>query len=298
MGVLLSPANPIKKKIKWALVVHTVALFLFLTIPVGIDLNYLFITYIENREFPGDDEHPPGPLGYDDRLHNKAAFSVFNFMFPLNQWLADGLLVSPISDPVVWVSNVLMPLTQLHRCFVIYSMNHSVMAFPYLMYLASIGMCPSSLKADGHTMTNTPDVAVGVAHIYLDSGSTDASVNLNTAYLTICLSLNVLLTLMIVIRLVVHIRNVRRVIGDSEGSGGLHTAATTVVTMLIESYALYAIAILLFIVPWVVHSAAVDLFSKVLGTIQVRSVFIFAPMCCCLRTPLFNLVAHRSLLRT
>ena len=100
MCVLLSPANPIKRGIKCALVVHTVALFLFLTIPVGIDLNYLSISYINDREFPGDDEQPPGPFGYGDTLHDKATFAVFSLMFPLNQWLADGLLVGPAQNPV------------------------------------------------------------------------------------------------------------------------------------------------------------------------------------------------------
>ena len=54
--VLLSPTNPIKGGIRWTLVAHTVALFLFLTIPLGIDLNWLFITYVDYREFPGSSD--------------------------------------------------------------------------------------------------------------------------------------------------------------------------------------------------------------------------------------------------
>ena len=96
ISVLLSPINPLRKGIKWALVAHTIALFSFLTIPVGIELNNLFIDYINNREFPGNDEFPPGPLGYTGLLNLKATTTVFDAMFPLNQWLADGLLVSPI----------------------------------------------------------------------------------------------------------------------------------------------------------------------------------------------------------
>ena len=106
ISVLLSPINPLRKGIKWALVAHTIALFLFLTIPVGIELNNLFIDYINNREFPGNDEFPPGPIGYDDLLNTKATTIVFTAMFPLNQWLADGLLVSPISNSVASVYNV------------------------------------------------------------------------------------------------------------------------------------------------------------------------------------------------
>ena len=100
MGVLLSPTTSVGRGIKWALVAHTIALFLFLTIPAGISLNYLSIEYINNRGFPGNNECPPGPLGYDLGLGAKATTTVFDFMFPLNQWLADGLLVCFMSNPI------------------------------------------------------------------------------------------------------------------------------------------------------------------------------------------------------
>jgi hypothetical protein len=93
MGVLLSSVNPIKGGVKWALVVHTVAMFLFLIIPVGINLNHYSLEYINNREFPGDEEQPPGPIGYYYVLSTNTINTVFLAMIPLNQWLADGLLV-------------------------------------------------------------------------------------------------------------------------------------------------------------------------------------------------------------
>lgn len=100
IGVLLSPVNPIKKGTKWTLLVHTVAMFTFLTIPFGIFLNNKSICYINNREYPGDDQYPPGPFGYWSILNTEGITTVFNIMFPLNQWLADGLLVRPISNSV------------------------------------------------------------------------------------------------------------------------------------------------------------------------------------------------------
>ena len=106
MATLLNPANPMRKGTRWALVAHTVALFSFLTLPFGIVFNWLSIEYINNREFPGNDEFPPGPLGYDYLLSLGATSTVFNAMFPLNQWLADGLLVSPILNSVASVYNV------------------------------------------------------------------------------------------------------------------------------------------------------------------------------------------------
>ena len=99
MRVLLSPVDPIKGARKWAFVAHTVAMFAFLTIP-GIGLNFSSTCYVDNRAFPGAGGYPPGPIGYDLIIKTEAANVIFNVMFPLNQWLADGLLVCLIPNSV------------------------------------------------------------------------------------------------------------------------------------------------------------------------------------------------------
>ena len=152
-------------------------------------------------------------------------------------------------------------------------MNHWVMAFPYLMYLASVGTCSSPSQAGGDTLTDTTDVALGIANIYYDLGLryyTITATDISTSYFSVCLSLNVLLTLMIVLRLAVHIRNVRKVTGASDGSSGLHTVTATVVVMLIESYALYAGVLLAYTIPWAMESWVTTLFAGALGPVQVR----------------------------
>ena len=81
-------------------------------------------------------------------------------------------------------------------------MNHWVMAFPYLMYLASVCTCSSPPDSGGDTLTNITDVALGITSIYYDLGTryyTITETNITTSYYSICLSLNILLTLMIVI---------------------------------------------------------------------------------------------------
>jgi hypothetical protein len=105
-SVLLNPTRPIKKSVKWALVAHTVAMFSFLTTTIGIYLNDGSLLFINNREFPGDNETFPGPVGYEYYLDTKATTIVFEVMFPLNQWLADGLLVNANSNVVAAVFNV------------------------------------------------------------------------------------------------------------------------------------------------------------------------------------------------
>ena len=40
-------------------------------------------------------------------------------------------------------------------------MNHWAMAFPYLMYLASVGTCSSPPQAGGDTLTDATDASAG-----------------------------------------------------------------------------------------------------------------------------------------
>ena len=154
-------------------------------------------------------------------------------------------------------------------------MNYWVMAFPSLMYFASIGTCSSSPRASGDTLANITNIVLGIAHVYNDPGLryfAAIEADLTTAYYTITLSLNVILTLMIIVRLILHAREVRKAIGTSDGPGTrLHTVITAVVTTLVETYALYAVALLVFIVPWAIVSPVAHIFGAV-GMVQVRVV--------------------------
>ena len=94
--------------------------------------------------------------------------------------------------------------------------------------------------------------------------------NVTLSYFSISLALNVLLTLMIVARLVWHSRNIRNAMGTSTGATGLYRA---VVTMLVESYALYAVTFLLYIGPVFAGSSAQYIFGQVVGQVQVRTTF-------------------------
>ena len=151
-------------------------------------------------------------------------------------------------------------------------MNHWAMAFPCLMYLASIGTCLSPQQANVTTLTNNADVATAIMYLYQQIVPSSLSGVFGISYFSISLSLNVILTLMIVIRLVLHRGNLRKVLGTSDGTSGLYTA---IVTMFIESYALYAIAFLLYIVPWALGSHVATLFAPFIGPAQVCAVIGF-----------------------
>lgn len=155
------------------------------------------------------------------------------------------------------------------------------MAFPYLMYLASVGTCSVPSQAGGNTLINTANVVMGIVQIYHGEGASLSSVTVVNSYITylsICIFLNALLALMIIVRLVVHTRNFRKAIGVSGGSSGSHTTTAMVVTMLIESYALYVVSLIPYTVSWAVHSPVSPLFSAFGAHIQVCATFLLPDM--------------------
>ena len=82
-------------------------------------------------------------------------------------------------------------------------------------------------------------------------------------YFAISISLNILLTLMIVIRLVLHSRDIRAATGAPSRFIGLYK---TVVTMLIECSALYTVTSLLVVGPNIGN-----IFLPILAEAQVRA---------------------------
>ena len=94
MAALFNPGDRTRGGVKWPLVVHTVAMFLVVTIYTATTLTLLFICYIDMREFSGVGEYPPGPYGYLLFIYSEPLNVVASVMFLLNTLLADGLLVS------------------------------------------------------------------------------------------------------------------------------------------------------------------------------------------------------------
>ena len=95
------------KGVRWGLVAQTVAMFSFLTIGAVINRDAFAISYINGREFTGADGAGfPGPIGYQSFAftNQEVVGYVAFFMFPFNQWLADGLLVSSVSNSAAQVS--------------------------------------------------------------------------------------------------------------------------------------------------------------------------------------------------
>ena len=127
-------------------------------------------------------------------------------------------------------------------------------------------------------IANAPDTAIGILYIYDETqiNSINTSLNLpdfGTPFYAISFSLNVLLTLMIVARLVLHDRSFRKITGTQATAGKVYK---TVITILVESFALHAISFLLYMVPWAVGSSVTNIFYTTFTGIQVRTFFLLS----------------------
>ena len=95
MGALLSTIYRRGEGARWGLVFYTVAMFSFVTVYTAMNSNFQSLLYINVREFPGvEGVLLPGPIGYP------MPAVVPDLMFLLNNWMADGPLVSPSLDTV------------------------------------------------------------------------------------------------------------------------------------------------------------------------------------------------------
>ena len=149
-------------------------------------------------------------------------------------------------------------------------MNRWVIAFPCLMYLGSLGTYLSPHKQAGAFRTNIINTVTGimfqVAEPVSDATSNTDFPTFGLPYISVSISLNILLTFMIAIRLILHTRKVRIAMGIT-GIGGLSKA---IITMLIESCALYTMSSLLVVGPWVAGYHDRIVFVPVLSQAQVR----------------------------
>jgi len=94
---LFNPAYRRGESIKWGLVSYTVAMFSLVTLLTAMNLHILSVAYIDHREYPGiEGKVPPGPLGYLRVIYYKAINLVPNAAVVLNNWLANGFLVSSL----------------------------------------------------------------------------------------------------------------------------------------------------------------------------------------------------------
>ena len=119
------------------------------------------------------------------------------------------------------------------------------------------------------------EVAMSIVLVYFQISQpnpniwSSGTINIATSY-SISVSLNLLLTLMIVARLIILRKNLKKAMNAPVRLGGLYKA---VITMLVESCALYAVTSLLYIGTSAAKSPLEYLFFPILSQIQVCTVF-------------------------
>ena len=274
MGALLHPAHCVREGVRWGLVAYTVAVFSFVTIFTATILDMKSICYIDNRGFTGTDTLPPGPLGYDYLVSSKTVFLVPGIMFLLNNWLADGVLVSSALDSVTWVPYVSCASPALSLlCYLCHELLDHRLPMPDVPRLSWCVLESSQVMV--RVSANAGAAAAGIMFLYYQTSQptyqSPVASSFRYPYFAISLGLNITLTLMIVIRLVLRSRNIRNAMGAPAITTGLCKAALTV---LVESSALYALSFLLFIVPWAAGSTVSVIFLPILANVQVR---VFCP---------------------
>ena len=110
MVALFDPDYRRGERIRWGLVSYTMAMFLLVTIGTATQLNAQSIAYIDDRQFHGaGGVLSPGPIGYLTLIASKPISVIQNIAFALNNWLADGFLVSPPFWCCVCLSRWLTP---------------------------------------------------------------------------------------------------------------------------------------------------------------------------------------------
>ena len=145
------------------------------------------------------------------------------------------------------------------------------------MYLVSFGTCSGSSWTNDSTLSKITDVGMG----FLFSLSLIVLVGVDSylaafgaAYLSVSFTVNILLTLMIIARLVLHSRNIRSATRAQTGAGGAMYKA--IITMFVESPALYAASSLPVIGLWAVDSPVINTFFPIIAGTQVRVASMFS----------------------
>ena len=222
------------------------------------------ISYIDNREFPGTNAVTrTGPLGYQLVIYAGATSIIQNVAFTLSNWLADGFLVSR-SRSLIQAPNI--------------ASSSSTVVMLSTLRISGSSPSPASCTSVHWVCIRIPLIlvaplradivngAMGIMFVYQNAQQTGDGVWPDLSYFSISLSLNILLTLMIVIRLVLHARKTRIALGIT-GIGGL---CRTIITILVESCALYAVSSLLVIGPLGAGNLVADFFLFVTPATQVR----------------------------
>ncbi|SJL04988.1 uncharacterized protein ARMOST_08359 [Armillaria ostoyae] len=207
--------------------VYVILIFLFATMFVAGSSTMAQYSFIDYRLFPG------GPAAFEEVMFSLPVSEMGNVAFVLSNWFADAV--------VVW------------RCLVVYQGTGVPLWFialvPGLTYVASwvlglLWLIQVSAPSSSPWATST--------------------INFTQPYFWTSFSLNVFMTLAIVMRLFLFRYRISKAMGPSYGR-----QYTSIASMIVESSLLYTSFQLLFIVPFGLNSAVQTIFIQPLSQVQV-----------------------------
>ena len=123
------------------------------------------------------------------------------------------------------------------------------------------------------TLAKITDIGTGAAFTYVQPDENHPETftavrDFGISYFSVSLSLNVILTFMIIARIFSHNRGFQKVMGGPFRTAKIYNA---VMTTLVESFALYASSFLLFIATWASGKPIQNVFYQFLIAAQVRT---------------------------
>ncbi|CCM06008.1 uncharacterized protein FIBRA_08251 [Fibroporia radiculosa] len=215
-----------KARRQLALLVFTCVIFVIGTLFMGAQVKFTQLALIENRNYPG------GPSVYYKAEFSNSVDEIANVCFVVGNWIMDAFLV--------WRFLVIF-----RRCGSTWVA--ALACLPCLMLLAS--------------------VALGTTLLVQMMGSSPFSfVNITLSYYVLSLTLNILVTLLIVGRLLLFRRSITRTLGPLHASS---IPYVTISAMLIESASLYSVFALLFLVPFGLNNALANVFIQTVSQVQI-----------------------------
>jgi len=216
------------RQISWGLLAYVSALLIASTVYFGASTKWVQQMFIDFRNYHLDntttDPLMTGPLGFYENDYNTPMIVLGNAAYVVLNSLADGLV--------------------LYRCYLIWNFNWLVMFVPTLMFLGSTAM--SIITVWNNSLPN--------AHFF---GATSKA--FATSWVILSMTLNIILTLLIVGRLLHARKKLVAVLGKQHAR-----LYTSIAAMVVESAALYSGLSLLFIIFYEQLGVAINFVNIIL----------------------------------
>jgi len=216
------------REVSWGLVTYVTLLLAMTTIYFASTGKWLEQMFIDYRNFHLDnvttDPEATGPLGFYFNEYFTPMVVLGNSAYAALNFLADGLV--------------------LYRCWLIWNYNWIVMILPTLIYLGSTAMSILTVTNNAH-----------VGAMFFGT----ASLHLATSWSSLSMSLNIILTVMIVGRLMAARNKLAAVLGKQHAK-----LYTSIAAMVIESAAIYSSLSLLFLIFFQLKTSAVQFVNCIL----------------------------------